>query len=291
MSTVSVIIPTYNRKHLLKPALKSALEQTYSSIEVIVVDDCSTDRTSEWIQENFPTIQLISLKENHGAAGARNIGIKSANGDYIAFLDSDDYWSPDYLEKVISTLSKDESSSFAFCNHREFIQEIGNENIIRYKSTEKYRDLIHRSLADVFIFTMSVVVVRTSAIRQAGLLNEVLDICHDRELYIRLLEAGSMLHIPEVLVTRVIHSSNISSDYKSWAKYVFITLDIFFSTPISKQYKDLEQDIRSEWALIIAREIWQSEKNFPLYIWMLIKAMKADPHKILNKFKNRLAFN
>lgn len=285
---VSIIIPTYNRKHLLEPALTSVFKQTYSNTEIIVVDDCSTDGTSGWIEKNYPAVNLISLNKNRGAAGARNVGIEAAKGEYIAFLDSDDYWNIDYLEKSIEALSRNLTSSFAFCNHREIKKETDFEKYITYKPKEKYRDLIHRSLADVFIFTMSVVIVRTSAIQKAGLLNEALYICHDRELYIRLLEVGDMIHIPQSLVTRVMHSSNISSNYKTWAKYVFLTLDTFFSTPASKRYKDLEARIRRDWALVIAREIWQKEKNIPLYFWMIMKAFKASPQKTLTKIINRI---
>ena len=238
VSTVSVIIPTYNRKHLIQPALESVLGQTYPQVELIVVDDCSTDGTADWIKQLYPTVRLLRLDKNHGAAGARNRGISIAQGDYIAFLDSDDHWDTTFLERSISSLSQDPSSSFVFCDHREISQDTGREKRVCYKEGSQYRDLIHRSLADVFIFTMSVVVVRASALKEAGPLNEALDICHDRELYIRLLEAGRMIHIPKVLVTRVMHSSNISSDYKNWAKYVFTTLDIFFSTPLGKRYKD-----------------------------------------------------
>ncbi len=285
---VSAIIPTYNRKHLLKPALDGVLGQTYPNIELIVVDDCSTDGTSGWIGENYPTVKLISLKENCGAAGARNVGIKAATGEYIAFLDSDDYWNLDYVDKLVNSLSKDSSSSFAFCDHREVNKETSVEHYIRYKATKKYRDLIHRSLADVFIFTMSVVIVRTSALRKAGLLNEMLDICHDRELYIRLLDVGNVIHIPQCLVTRVMHDSNISSDYKTWAKYVFLTLDIFFSTSLGQNYKDLEGEIRRDWALIIARELWQKEKNIPFYFSMLLRAFKASPGGMLAKLRSKV---
>ena len=285
---VSVIIPTYNRKHLLEFALKSVFEQTYSNIELIVIDDCSTDGTPDWIKQNYPTINLISLSKNRGAAGARNVGINAAKGEYIAFLDSDDYWKSTYLETLVKSLSEDTSSSFAFCDHREIIQDTDNTRYINYEVKEEYRDLVHRSLTDVFIFTMSVVLVRISAIRKAGLLNERIEISHDRELYIRLLQVGNMIHVPENLVTRVMHDSNISSDYKTWAKNVFSILDIYFSTSDNQIHRDLESEIRSNWASIIARESWHKDKDVLFYIWMLGKAFKAAPIKMLSKFRNRL---
>ena len=285
---VSVIVPTYNRKHLLKSALNSIFEQTYPNIEPIVIDDCSTDGTSVWIKQSYPDINLISLSKNRGAAGARNVGINAAQGEYVAFLDSDDYWEPDYLKVLVSALSKDLNSSFSFCDHREVSKDTEKQKNVHYTIKDKYRDLTHRSLTDVFIFTMSVVLVRTSAIKKAGLLNEKLEISHDREFYIRLLGCGNMIHVPKALVTRVIHDSNISSDYRVWTKNVFMILDIYFSNSTEQRHKDLESQIRSDWALLIARESWQKEKDVWFYVWMLLKAFRVAPKKMLSKFQNKL---
>jgi len=89
--TVSVIIPTYNRAHTIGRAIKSVLNQTYQDFEIIVVDDGSTDNTEEVVKSfRDKRIRYIQHKKNKGAAAARNTGIKSAKGKYIAFQDSDD---------------------------------------------------------------------------------------------------------------------------------------------------------------------------------------------------------
>ena len=100
--TVSVIIPTYNRAKLLPRAIKSVLNQTFKDFEVIIVDDGSTDNTEEVInefQKHNKRIKYIRHEKNKGAAAARNTGIKIAQGEYIAFQDSDDEWLPNKLEK------------------------------------------------------------------------------------------------------------------------------------------------------------------------------------------------
>jgi len=98
--TVSVIISTYNRAHLIGRAIQSVLNQTYQDFEVIVVDDGSTDNTEEIVKSfNDPRIRYIRHEKNKGAAAARNTGIKAARGKYIAFQDSDDEWLPEKLEK------------------------------------------------------------------------------------------------------------------------------------------------------------------------------------------------
>lgn len=101
--TVSVIIPTYNRAHLVARAIQSVLDQTYQDFEIIVVDDASTDNTEAVIQQ-YDDSRIVYLKHevNSGGAAARNTGIRHARGQYIAFLDSDDEWLPIHLGQRIS---------------------------------------------------------------------------------------------------------------------------------------------------------------------------------------------
>lgn len=112
---ISVIIPTYNRESLICRSVKSVLENTYKNIEVIVVDDGSTDNTSEIIKEiNDKRFKYIKLRKNRGACYARNLGIKKSTGKYIAFQDSDDLFHKDKLEKQIKNLIKN-NSDLDFC--------------------------------------------------------------------------------------------------------------------------------------------------------------------------------
>ncbi|MGC8603005.1 MAG: glycosyltransferase family 2 protein, partial [Desulfomonilaceae bacterium] len=104
MSLVSVIIPTYNRAHLIERAVNSVLEQTYDKLEIIVVDDGSTDNTGNvlsQLQDGDSRVRYIRHETNKGSQSARNTGIRNARGDYVAFLDSDDEWLPYKLEKQI----------------------------------------------------------------------------------------------------------------------------------------------------------------------------------------------
>lgn len=284
---VSVIIPAYNRQHLIAPAIESVLKQQYERWELIIVDDASTDDTASWVRSHYPQIQLIVLAKNVGAAEARNVGIRSAKGELIAFLDSDDYWDETYLDVMVRALAGNAEASFAFSNHREILQN-GQTKACVYRESHKYQNLIHRSLADVFIYTMSAVVVRKSALDTCGLLDKRLIICHDRELYIRLLQVGDMAHVEESLVTRVMHDQNISTDYQRWAKYVFMTLDIFFKNPQNKAYLPLAPVVRSNWAMIIARRIWQVEKSPFASGLMVLRAMKASPGLMLNKLRRKV---
>ncbi len=107
---VSVVIPTYNREDLVGRALKSVLRQTCRELEVIVVDDGSTDATPRIMAGVAdPRVRYEVLEGNYGGAHARNVGIELARGEYVAFLDSDDYWLPDKLDKQLAVFREDEA--------------------------------------------------------------------------------------------------------------------------------------------------------------------------------------
>ena len=107
---VSVVIPTYNRANKIVKAIKSVQDQTFENWEIIVVDDGSQDKTCEVIEQILnkdQRIRLIRHQKNKGAQAARNIGIKAAKGEWIAFLDSDDQWLPESLELRLKVARKE----------------------------------------------------------------------------------------------------------------------------------------------------------------------------------------
>ena len=113
---ISVIIPTYNRAKTIAYCLDSVINQTLMPEEIIVIDDCSIDDTLQVVKHyNHPLVKIIQLQKNSGAQKARNEGIKAATGEWIAFLDSDDLWMPEYLEKqYMVTLNT--KSNIVYCN-------------------------------------------------------------------------------------------------------------------------------------------------------------------------------
>ncbi|UKT64301.1 glycosyltransferase family 2 protein [Pedobacter mucosus] len=117
MINISVIIPVYNRRNVILTCLNSAIKQTYTAYEIIIIDDGSNDGISEFISINFPEVVLITLPINVGAAQARNIGLRSSRGEFIAFLDSDDFWAPDYLLSQSIFLQKNPTIDLVFSAH------------------------------------------------------------------------------------------------------------------------------------------------------------------------------
>lgn len=115
MELISIIMPTYNCGRFIKESIDSVLAQTYSNWELIIMDDCSTDDTKSVVHTyNDPRIHYLSNEHNMGAALTRNRALREAKGRYIAFLDSDDLWMPEKLEKQIAFM---ETNGYAFTYH------------------------------------------------------------------------------------------------------------------------------------------------------------------------------
>lgn len=114
---ISVIIPTYNRAHLIKKSLQSVLDQTLQPYEIIVIDDFSTDDTEEVVKSlNSPLIKYVKNQRKKGANGARNTGILMAQGEFIAFHDSDDIWLPEKLKLQRDFLAARPNIDMCFCS-------------------------------------------------------------------------------------------------------------------------------------------------------------------------------
>src|SRR2546426_2534703 len=114
---VSVIVRTYNRAYAIRDALESALKQSYHDFELIVVDDGSTDHTSEVVQSFCDErIRLVRHERNRGVAAACNSGISAARGEFVAFLDSDDIWKPSKLERQVDFLLRYAGIDAVFCD-------------------------------------------------------------------------------------------------------------------------------------------------------------------------------
>ncbi len=129
MEKISVVIPTYNRANLIERSIRSVLNQTYKNLEVIVVDDGSTDNTEEVVR-SIQDERIIYYKQENGGAGmARNTGVSLAGADYVAFHDSDDVFRPEKLEKQMAYMEAHPEYSMVYCNYEHHSTE-GVSNIV-----------------------------------------------------------------------------------------------------------------------------------------------------------------
>jgi teichuronic acid biosynthesis glycosyltransferase TuaG len=211
---VSVITPVHNLADHLAAAVNSVLAQTYGDWEMILVDDCSTDNSvavaSGFIARDT-RVKLIRLDKNSGAAVARNTAIAGAQGRYIAFLDGDDLWQPDKLQKQLAFMRQN-NSAFSYTAYR-IIDEHGKElSVFRVPGEISYRDLLRTN-----------VIGCSTAMYDAGKLGKVympaIRKRQDFGLWLFLTRTGGAAHgLPEPLTSYRLRSTSLSSNkfYAAW---------------------------------------------------------------------------
>jgi len=210
MHSVSVIIPTRNRLALLKRAINSVLAQTFKDLEIIVVDDCSTDETGEYLRnEKIPNLNYIRLEQKSGGAVARNCGIKEAKGKYIAFLDDDDEWLPDKLQKQIKCIEQNENTGICYTGRRIITNDDSIKGITKSYSFNypPGKDNYLAIMRDNFVGVTSSVVIPREILLQINGFDEDMPCYQDYELFIRILKNYKAVGINEPLVNYYIEKS------------------------------------------------------------------------------------
>ena len=195
---ISVVIPSYNRKDFLKRSIDSAINQTKKPLEIIVVDDGSTDGTETMIKSDYDFVKFIKQK-NKGVSAARNIGIKVSIGEWICFLDSDDEWKKDKLEKQINAMKSNPGYKFFHSN------EIWIKNGLRINQKKKHKkyggDIFDKCL-DMCRISPSSVMINKTVFDEVGNFNEDLVVCEDYELWLRICDKFRVFFIDEPLIIK-----------------------------------------------------------------------------------------
>lgn len=183
---VSVILPTYNRAHLIEQAIQDVLEQTYQDFELIVVDDGSTDNSEEIIKKmSDGRIRYVRHEKNKGANAARNTGIVTANGKYIAFQDSDDRWLPEKLEKQMQVFKTAPAGTGVVYTGFWRIKGDQKKYVPSPRIKRKEGDIYNELLRGNFIGTPTAV-VKKECFEKVGMFDEDLPRLQDWELFIRI---------------------------------------------------------------------------------------------------------
>lgn len=203
--TVSVVIPTFNRKQLLQRAIDSALAQTLKDIEVIVVDDGSTDGTAEAFSSFRDARVQYHVVPHRGACAARNAGLRLAKGQYIAFLDSDDVWEPNKLEMQREQLETSGADAVccAFARH-------DGEHVVRVPSEEvQQHQISYRQLLGGNCVSTQTLFGKAEWMKRICF-DEDFPRMQDWEYAIRLAAACKLVYFPDVLATLYVQSDSIS---------------------------------------------------------------------------------
>lgn len=203
---ISVILPTYNREKLLMRAVNSVLKQTYADLELIVVDDASTDGTAELMAGvTDPRVRYVCQERNQGACAARNRGVMLAKGEYIAFQDSDDDWAVDKLEKQLDYLNKT-GADIVFCAFRRYSD--GKEDVFPPASLPEgpvsYRQLLLENL----ISTQTILGRKACFVQYP--FDETFPRMQDWELVLRLSQSCRILYMKEPLSSVYVQADSIS---------------------------------------------------------------------------------
>lgn len=196
MPTISVIIPAYNAEQTILETIKSVRQQTFTDLEIIVLDDGSTDKTLELLQNVEDNRLKIFSYENSGVSVARNRGITHATGEFISFIDADDLWTSDKLELQLAALQQNLEAGVAYSWSTSFID--GREKTAFLHAPVFFEGYIYdKLLVNNILSNGSNILVRRQAIESVGKFNPTLKYGEDWEFYVRLAAKWHFVLVPK----------------------------------------------------------------------------------------------
>lgn len=225
---ISIVIPVYNAEKYISYTIESVIKQSYSNWELILVNDCSPDNSVEVIKKYLSKkVRLINMPVNSGVSKARNEGVKNAKGSYIAFLDADDMWARDKLEKQIEVVKKNNNVGIVYTGSK-FVDENNNEfdYILNVPTRINYKELLKQN-----VISCSSVLIKKEFILKYKFQND--NMHEDYAVWLQLLRDGvAAIGINEpLLLYRILNNSKSSNKIKAakmnYRVYKFMKLNIF----------------------------------------------------------------
>jgi len=235
MPTVSICIPTYNRKDYLRETLDSVFAQTYKDYEVVIVDDGSTDGTEEMIRGTGYKVRYYWQK-NAGDAAARNRLIELSGGKFITFIDSDDLLMPDAVERMINVMEAEKEEVIVYGPYTAIDE---NGNIRKRKRKKLYSGCITPQLFEDILVHSCGSMFPKRILEQAGRFDTSLSVCSDYELWLRLSLKYRFIALPAPTFKRRRHSGNLSERSFTNRKIELEVLERFY-------YQDGGRDVIPE---------------------------------------------
>jgi glycosyltransferase involved in cell wall biosynthesis len=208
---VTVIIPCYNRGKYIAETIESVLNQTYPNVEVVVVDDGSTDDSREVLEQYSDRIRVLEHpgRVNRGQSAALNLGILSSESEYVAFLDSDDLFVPEKIEKQVRFLEGNPQFGLVYANGHA-INENGKVIFRFYDKSHKEESDPNRVLLDCYFLLPNNALLRRKVLDKAGLFDESLRSAQDHDMAIRVTEVTKIAYLDECLFKYRRHCESIS---------------------------------------------------------------------------------
>lgn len=274
---VSIIIPFYNNSSTLAEALNSALAQTYSNLEVILVNDFSTDRSEIVVRELLGQDERLVLynAEKKGVSAARNFGLQQSNGDYVVFLDADDKLKENYIEKAIDCFFRNDKLTIVYSNMELFERETGILNLPNFE----LQSFLEQNCIPIFAM------VRAKNLKEIGGFDESLHLCEDWECWMRLLKiyGGEVYRIEEPLyfyrkrmaMDSVLDTQNTGEDhYENVSLYIFTKhqdlyrhnkMSLDFLLKSTKEFSTFKRKYYMKWYRKLVYKLFMPQKYKCLY--------------------------
>lgn len=298
---VSVIIPTYNRANFLPRAIKSVLFQTFKDFEIIIADDGSTDNTNKVVKRfNDKRIIYVHSEINKGAPTARNAGLRIANGEFIAFLDSDDEWLPEKLRKQVGMIENlPKSVGLIYTDVIRVFQRTGE---IIQKNVPHFQGNVSREIIMNCFIASPTPLIRKECFQKVGGFDERLPAHQEWDMFIRILQCYEVAYVPERLAKYYIHDSQITNDInkkiQAWEiilekhKDKFVKNYKVFSVYLNYLAKlyCLNNDLKKS-RLCFIKSIWYAPLQKNSYLHMFLSLILWRKHKLvvekeIPKYKN-----
>lgn len=259
MPRISVIIPAYNCDRTIAQTVNSVLTQTFGDLELIVIDDGSQDKTLEILSNiSDPRVQVFSYP-NAGVSATRNRGIAKATGDFIAFLDSDDLWTPDKLETQLEALQNDPDAAVAY-SWTDYIDE--NGQFLRSGTHVTATGWVYdKLLVQNFLENGSSALIRQDALDRVGGFDESLFGPEDWDLYLRLAANDRFVAIPRVQILYRISTQSVSTNLQRQERQCLQVID--------RGFKNASADLQSRKRASLAN----------LYQYLAFKALEGTPSR------------
>lgn len=270
----SVIIPTYNRVLFLKIAVKSVLEQTFADYELIIVDDGSGDETKEMLKKYTDEKIIYIYQEHSGVSKARNVGLKKAKGEYIAFLDSDDRYCRDKLKITYEYIKKYPDYKIF---HTEEVWYRSGELLAQKEYHRKPSGFCFANAVKLCSISISTVAVKKELFDIIGVFDENLPACEDYDFWLRATAQFPVFLIPEYLTIKEGgHAGQQSKRYPAMDKFRISALKKILETGklTEENYHSAYEELAKKIMLYIQGALKRSKTREVEEYWDLLKRLK-----------------
>ena len=286
---VSAVIPAYNAAAYVREAIKSVLRQSYAPIECLVVDDGSTDETAAIVAAYGDRVRVLP-QENRGVSVARNRGAREAAGDLLAFLDADDRWLPERMERQMQVLQDRPEIEAVVCATEVVDRELEPVGVVRQDPSIDLHDLLLCRASVVSV--SSNLLVRREAFEAVGGFDERLSTSADWAMTFRLLQRGRLASLEDTLVQYRVHGSNMSRTVEVFERDMLRAFDGLLGDPAAepelrplrrRAYANLHRMIAGSYfverrfvpfARHAVRSVWLHPSTLPYFLAMPVRRLR-----------------